>query len=43
VAVLGAGGEAGEDEEGGIGVVAGFGVVFGFIYVSRTTHDVVIS
>jgi hypothetical protein len=39
VAVLGAVGEAGEDEERGIGIVGG-GVAY---YVARTTHDVVIA
>ena len=36
-------GEAGENEQGRVGIVAHFGGVVGFYYVSRTTHDVVIA
>jgi hypothetical protein len=51
VAVPGAAGEAGEDKEWRVGVMAylravfggGVGFGFGVIYVSRTTHDVVIA
>jgi hypothetical protein len=46
VAVLGAAGQAGKHEEGRVGVVACFADVPDSsvaYYVSRTTHDVVIS
>jgi hypothetical protein len=46
MAMLGAAGEAGEDEEGRVGVVGRFVAVpisSAVYYVSRTTHDVVIS
>jgi hypothetical protein len=43
VAVFGAVGEGGENEERGIGVVAELGAGIGSCYVARTTHGVVIA